>query len=84
MYAMIIKRGDYGKRRLWINFEENSGKKLSDYLSDLGELNQLAYLLALQQVALDQIEPYKNMEEVAKDVRKAYNYYANLSDVLEE
>lgn len=81
MYAMIVKRDSYGKRAVWITYKEHSEKKFRDYLSDLGALHPLVYTQALYDVALSQVEPYKNLEEVADDVRVTYKYLSKLYGV---
>lgn len=83
MYKLIVSRDRYSEPRLWINFKENSEKQVCDYLKDIltEDFKPLAYLYAVQQVAIDQIEPFQNKEEIANEIRLAYEYYKNKEEL---
>ena len=83
MYKLIVSRNSYGEPQLWINFKESSEEEVCDYLKDIlnNDFKPLAYLYAVEQVAIDQIDPFQNKEEIANEIRIAYEYYKNKEEL---
>lgn len=77
MQSIIVHRDSYGKPRLWICFRLKANYNVIDAIHEAlvdedGGVHPLVYTEALEQLALDQIEPYETADDLIKALTSYY------------